>query len=43
MLSARYHRFPEKGPAFRDPRKRQPWQIHTRIGQSAVATEHAPA
>ena len=36
-VSARHHHFPEKGPAFSDPRKPEPWQIHTRIGRSAVA------
>jgi hypothetical protein len=42
-VSARNHHFPEKGPAFSEPRKREPWQIHARIGQSAVAAEDAPA
>src|SRR5262249_23408627 len=42
-MSARHYHFPEKGSAFSDPSKRESREIHTRIGQSAVATENMPA
>jgi hypothetical protein len=35
-VSARNHHFPEKGPAFSEPRKREPWQIHARIKEGAM-------